>query len=120
MAKKSAMSWPLSPAPESKDHFTLKSEYDLFIGGKWVKPKSGSYFDTINPANEQKIARIAEANAADVDAAVKAARKAYDNVWSQDARRRTRQVHLPHRAPAAGESPPVRRGRKHGRRQGHP
>ncbi|MEZ4737867.1 MAG: aldehyde dehydrogenase family protein [Flavobacteriales bacterium] len=37
----------------------------------------------MNPANEQKIARIAEANAADVDAAVKAARKAYDNVWSK-------------------------------------
>jgi hypothetical protein len=44
------------PAPVSKDHFTLKSEYDLFIGGKWVKPKSGNYFDTINPANEQKVA----------------------------------------------------------------
>ncbi|MBP7450169.1 MAG: aldehyde dehydrogenase family protein, partial [Flavobacteriales bacterium] len=81
--KKQAFDWTLAPAPESKDHFTLKSEYDLFIGGKWVKPKSGNYFDTINPANEQKIARIAEANAADVDAAVKAARKAYDNVWSR-------------------------------------
>jgi aldehyde dehydrogenase (NAD+) len=81
--KKNTVSWPLAPAPESKDHFTLKSEYDLFIGGKWVKPRSGNYFDTINPANEQKIARIAEANAADVDAAVKAARKAYDNVWSR-------------------------------------
>lgn len=32
MAKKT-ISWPLAPAPESKDHFTLKSEYDLFIGG---------------------------------------------------------------------------------------
>ena len=48
-----------------------------------MKPKSGTYFDTINPANEQKIARIAEANAADVDGAVKAARKAYDTVWSR-------------------------------------
>ncbi len=81
--KKQALDWALAPAPESKDHFTLKSEYDLFIGGKWVKPKSGKYFDTINPANEQKLARIAEANAADVDAAVKAARKAYDTVWSR-------------------------------------
>ena len=49
MAKKT-ISWPLAPAPESKDHFTLKSEYDLFIGGKWTAPKSGNYFDTINPA----------------------------------------------------------------------
>jgi hypothetical protein len=54
MAKKT-ISWPLAPTPESKDHFTLKSEYDLFIGGKWVKTKSGNYFDTINPANEQWI-----------------------------------------------------------------
>jgi aldehyde dehydrogenase (NAD+) len=81
--KKNTVSWPLAPAPESKDHFTLKQQYELFIGGKWTAPKSGTYFDTINPANEQKIARIAEANAADVDAAVKAARKAYDNVWSR-------------------------------------
>jgi aldehyde dehydrogenase (NAD+) len=88
----------LAPAPESTDHVRIKPEYDLFIGGKWVKPKSGKYFDTINPANEQKLARIAEANEADVDAAVKAARKAYDNGVEQDARRRTRQVHLPHRA----------------------
>jgi hypothetical protein len=54
---------PLAPAPESKDHFTLKSEYDLFIVCKWVKPKSSTrsrgsgepYFDTINTANEQRI-----------------------------------------------------------------
>ncbi|HNK69054.1 MAG TPA: aldehyde dehydrogenase family protein, partial [Flavobacteriales bacterium] len=51
--------------------------------GKWQKPKSGKYFDTINPANEQKLARIAQAGEADVDAAVKAARKAYDTVWSR-------------------------------------
>ncbi|MCO5276059.1 MAG: hypothetical protein M9900_14205 [Flavobacteriales bacterium] len=50
--KKKTLDWQLSPAPESKDHFTLKPQYDLFIGGKWVKPKSGKYFDTINPANE--------------------------------------------------------------------
>jgi hypothetical protein len=31
---KKPINWQLSPAPESKDHFTLKSEYDLFIGGK--------------------------------------------------------------------------------------
>ncbi|MBL7939213.1 MAG: aldehyde dehydrogenase family protein [Flavobacteriales bacterium] len=48
-----------------------------------MKPRSGKYFGTINPANEQKLARIAEANEADVDAAVKAARKAYDSVWSR-------------------------------------
>ncbi|HQX30221.1 MAG: aldehyde dehydrogenase family protein [Flavobacteriales bacterium] len=77
------LDWQLAPAPESKDHFKLKEQYELFIGGKWVKPKSGKYFDTINPANEQKLARIAEANEADVDAAVKAARKAYEGPWGK-------------------------------------
>ena len=33
MAKKNTIDWQLSPAPGSTDHFTLKSEYDLFIGG---------------------------------------------------------------------------------------
>ncbi|MBP6313297.1 MAG: aldehyde dehydrogenase family protein, partial [Flavobacteriales bacterium] len=83
MAKKKPIDWQLAPAPESKDHFKLKEQYELFIGGKWVKPKSGKYFDTINPANEQKLARIAEANEADVDAAVKAARKAYEGPWGK-------------------------------------
>src|SRR5690606_8542992 len=81
--KKQAFDWALAPAPESTDHFALKQQYELFINGKWQKPKSGKYFDTINPANEQKLARIAEAGEADVDAAVKAARKAYDSVWSK-------------------------------------
>ncbi|HQV40186.1 MAG TPA: aldehyde dehydrogenase family protein [Flavobacteriales bacterium] len=83
MAKKKTIDWALAPAPESKDHFKLKEQYELFIGGKWVKPKSGKYFDTINPATEQKLARIAEANAADVDAAVKAARKAFEGPWGK-------------------------------------
>ena len=83
MAKKKTIDWALAPAPESKDHFKLKEQYELFIGGKWVKPKSGKYFDTINPATEQKLARIAEANAADVDSAVKAARKAFEGPWGK-------------------------------------
>ena len=54
--------WEYAPAPESKSHIRLKEQYDLFIGGKFVKPSSGNYFDTINPASEEKIASIAEAN----------------------------------------------------------
>jgi len=75
--------WDFAPAPESTAHIKLKKKYDLFIDGKFVKPKSGKYFETINPATEEKLADVAEANKADVDAAVKAARKAYDNVWSK-------------------------------------
>jgi aldehyde dehydrogenase (NAD+) len=84
MAKKSiSLEWPLAPAPESRDHFKLKEQYDLFIGGRWVAPSSGKYFDTVNPATEARLARIANAGKADVDAAVKAARKAYDRTWSR-------------------------------------
>jgi acyl-CoA reductase-like NAD-dependent aldehyde dehydrogenase len=50
----------------------------LLIDGKWVPAKSGKTFDTINPANEEVLARIAEGDKADVDEAVKAARKAFD------------------------------------------
>ncbi|UPT71928.1 MAG: aldehyde dehydrogenase family protein [Flavobacterium sp. JAD_PAG50586_2] len=48
-----------------------------------MAPKSGKYFDTINPATEKVLAKVAEANEADIDAAVKAARKAYDTTWSK-------------------------------------
>lgn len=75
--------WQYAPAPESKSHIRLKERYGLFIDGKWVKPEGGKYFDTINPATEEKLAEIAEASAKDVDKAVKAARKAYNNVWSK-------------------------------------
>lgn len=73
--------WEYEPAPESSSHIQLKDRYDLFINGKFVKPSSGKYFDTINPANEKKLAEVAEANTADVDKAVKAARNAYDKYW---------------------------------------
>ncbi len=75
--------WEYAPAPESSDHVKLKESYDLFIDGEFVKPLSGKYFDTINPATEKKIARIAEAGQADTDRAVAAARKAYDKYWSK-------------------------------------
>jgi aldehyde dehydrogenase (NAD+) len=75
--------WKYAPAPESTDHISLKKQYDLFINGKFVKPNSGKYYDTINPATEEKIASIAEANEKDVDTAVKAAKTAYDKTWSK-------------------------------------
>src|SRR5580693_9828754 len=54
----------------------------LLIGGKWVPSKSGKTFETINPANEEILALAAEGDKADVDEAVKAARKALDGKWS--------------------------------------
>jgi aldehyde dehydrogenase (NAD+) len=75
--------WKYAPSPEATDHIRLQKQYDLFINGKFVKPNSGKYFDTINPATEEKISSIAEANDKDVDSAVKAARGAYDKTWSK-------------------------------------
>jgi len=75
--------WSYAPAPEAHDYIKLQKRYSLFIGGKFVAPRSGKYFDSINPATEEKLAEIAEANTRDVDLAVKAARKAYKKVWSK-------------------------------------
>ncbi len=72
--------WEYDPAPETADP-KIKPQYDLFIGGKFVAPKSGKYFDSINPATEKVLSRIAIANAEDVDAAYQAAQKAYESVW---------------------------------------
>jgi aldehyde dehydrogenase (NAD+) len=74
--------WEYDPAPETADP-KLKPRYDLFINGQFVAPKSGKYFDSLNPATEQKLAEIALANAADVDAACHAAQRAYDHVWGK-------------------------------------
>ncbi len=74
-------SWTYDKAPESTDHIQIKKKYDLFIDGKFTKPISGKYFDTINPSDNKKIASVAEASDKDVDKAVKAARKAFKG-WS--------------------------------------
>ncbi|MFZ4768838.1 MAG: aldehyde dehydrogenase family protein [Ferruginibacter sp.] len=72
-----------APAPESKSVATINPRYDLFINGKFEKPLSKKYFATINPATEEKLSEVADANAADVDKAVKAARNAYDKTWKK-------------------------------------
>jgi aldehyde dehydrogenase (NAD+) len=74
--------WEYDPAPETADP-KLKPRYDLFIGGKFVPPAGGKYFDSINPANEQKIAELALGGAADVDAACAAATRAFVTVWGK-------------------------------------
>ena len=78
-----AQTWEYSPAPESTDHIQLKDKYDLFINGKFVPSSGGKTFNSINPANEKTIAKVADANKADVDKAVKAARNAYEKTWSK-------------------------------------
>lgn len=68
------------------------NQTSLFIGGQWVPARSGKTFETVNPATEEVIAQVAEADAADVDAAVRAAREAFEHgPWSHmDARDRGR------------------------------
>jgi aldehyde dehydrogenase (NAD+) len=75
--------WEYAPAPESTDHIKVKKKYELFIGGDFVKPESGKYFETVNPATEERLSRVALASEADVDRAVRAARKAYSSTWSR-------------------------------------
>src|ERR1700680_1337111 len=69
------------PAPEdSKDALAWldhhKRRFGHFMRGAWVKPSVGEYFDTADPSTGEKLASVAQGSAADIDAAVKAARAA--------------------------------------------
>lgn len=55
--------------------------HKMFIGGEWVASSSKAMHDVINPATEKVIARVPKGNATDVNRAVKAARKAFENDW---------------------------------------
>jgi aldehyde dehydrogenase (NAD+) len=73
-----------APAPESRSIVDIKPSYGLFVGGEFVDGHGSSgAFKTINPSTEEVLAEVADANDADVDAAVKAARRAYSRVWSK-------------------------------------
>lgn len=69
-----------APAPESVRP-SIREDYGLFIDGRWSASESGATFETINPADESVLARVAYATDADVDRAVRSARKAYDKHW---------------------------------------
>ncbi|RAS68931.1 aldehyde dehydrogenase (NAD+) [Lentzea atacamensis] len=74
--------WEYAPAPESRDIANLKPNYRMFVDGKFVEG-TGEPLKTINPATEEVLAEVSTASASDVDNAVKAARRAYDRVWSK-------------------------------------
>jgi betaine-aldehyde dehydrogenase len=57
----------------------MKSYDRLFIGGEWVEPSSSSTFDVVSPSNEELVGRVPEAQNADIDRAVSAAREAFDH-----------------------------------------
>jgi aldehyde dehydrogenase (NAD+) len=80
-AASSSILWEYAPALESTDHVKVAPRYNLFIGGKFVEPHSQNWFETINPATEERLSEVAEADAEDVDRAVVEARRAYEKVW---------------------------------------
>ncbi|MBI4941155.1 MAG: aldehyde dehydrogenase family protein [Actinobacteria bacterium] len=72
-----------APAPESRAVVDLQPSYGLFIGGEFVDPVDGTSMKTVNPATEEVLSEVAVGGAADVDRAVKAARRAYERTWSR-------------------------------------
>ncbi|MCC8248670.1 aldehyde dehydrogenase family protein [Saccharothrix luteola] len=74
--------WEYAPAPESRDIANLKPTYRMFVDGQFVEG-SGEPLKTVNPGTEEVLAEVSTAAPADVDKAVKAARRAYDRVWGK-------------------------------------
>ncbi|MHB1211159.1 MAG: aldehyde dehydrogenase family protein [Candidatus Nanopelagicales bacterium] len=75
------MSFEYAPAPESRAVVDIASSYGLFIDGQFTDPLDGGTFKTVNPATEEVLSEVSEAGAADIDRAVRAARRAYDEAW---------------------------------------
>ncbi|MBV9821817.1 MAG: aldehyde dehydrogenase family protein, partial [Actinobacteria bacterium] len=71
-----------APAPESRAIARLRQSYGIFVDGEF-RAGRGEAVKTINPATEEPLAEVAEADAGDVADAVAAARRAYDGVWSR-------------------------------------
>jgi aldehyde dehydrogenase (NAD+) len=82
----------MATATEPRRKVVRSFQTKMLIDGKWKKSASGKTFQTINPATEEVIADVAEGDAADIDLAVKAARKAFESgPWRKmDARDRGR------------------------------
>ena len=70
-----------APAPESRSIVTIDPQYGHFINGAFTQ--GSNHFPSVNPSNEEVLSHIALGNATDIDAAVDAARVAYESVWSK-------------------------------------
>jgi aldehyde dehydrogenase (NAD+) len=80
------------PAPEATDHVRIAPHHDLFIGGRFVRAHSKTRFPTVNPATEEVLSEVSQADEMDVDRAVRAAGKAF-GAWSKlPAARRARYI----------------------------
>jgi acyl-CoA reductase-like NAD-dependent aldehyde dehydrogenase len=74
--------WEYAPAPESRDIVEIRERYGLFVGGEEVEPRSGTWFASISPSTEERLFEVAQAGPEDVEAAVGAARAAFEDGWS--------------------------------------
>ena len=74
---------PASPSPGAATRDFLTQEHGLFIGGKWATALAGKRFDVFDPATGERIATAAAGEAADIDAAVAAARAAFNGPWAK-------------------------------------
>jgi len=75
------MAFEYAPAPESRSIVDVRSSYGLFVNGSFVDG-SGA-LKSVNPATEETLAEVATAGPAEIDAAVTAARAAYDGAWGR-------------------------------------
>jgi aldehyde dehydrogenase (NAD+) len=72
-----------APAPESSAIVDIRSSYGLYINGDFVEGRDAGFRKTVNPATEEVLAEVTEAGAEDVDAAVAAARAAFEGDWGR-------------------------------------
>jgi aldehyde dehydrogenase (NAD+) len=72
--------WDYAPAPEARDLVQLRDRYGHFVGGEWLEPKET--YATIDPSSEEPLAEVGQATKEEVDLAVRAARDAFTNGWS--------------------------------------
>ena len=75
--------WEYAPAPEARDIVSIRPEYGLFVDGEFAPPAAGEYFPTLNPATEEQLALVAVAGPDDLDRAVTAARRAFEQTWGR-------------------------------------
>jgi aldehyde dehydrogenase (NAD+) len=72
--------WEYATAPEARDLVELRDRYGHFVGGDWLEPKET--YATIDPSSEEPLAEVGQATKEEVDLAVRAARDAFTNGWS--------------------------------------
>jgi aldehyde dehydrogenase (NAD+) len=74
-------SWEYAPAPESREVVTVRERYGHYVGGEWLSPSET--YATISPASEEPLAEVGQATPEEVGGAVRAAREAFANGWSE-------------------------------------